>query len=400
MLAILNTHPIQYYAPIWSRLSKYKNLNFEIWYLHKNINNSFDEEFNRRVIWDSNLLKGYKYRLPLHCESFLRFIYPFKLPHNFFSLILSRKVKVILLPGWGRRECWEIVFISLFIPISLWVRGDSHLISINKKTLKSYIKKLLLSFFFKRISKFLYVGSSNKNLYTFYGISKKKMIFTPHAVDNNFFRKNAYLSSREWVRLRQKYKISPDAFCILFAGKFISVKNPFLLIYSLRFLSKMLPNFKFHLLYVGSGILKNEIQDLWDSYFSENKSLSISFTGFLNQSSMPKVYAISDILVLPSTSETWGLVVNEAYASSLPCIVSNVCGCAEDLVRPIDSRLIFKNNSPISLANSLFYYVLFENKRVIKNKLIKILKIFDINKTAQNIKNLTSLNKNIFLDVK
>jgi glycosyltransferase involved in cell wall biosynthesis len=389
MLVILNTHPIQYYAPIWSRLSKYKNLNFEIWYLHKNINRNFDEEFNTKVIWDFNLLKGYKYRFPSNSESFFRFFYPFKLPLNFFSLILRKKVKVILLPGWGSRECWEIVFISLFIPIDLWIRGDSHLININRKTLKSHLKKFLLSFFFKRISKFLFVGSSNKNLYTFYGIPKKKMIFTPHAVDNNFFRKNAYLPNKEWRRFRQKYKIPPDAFCILFAGKFISVKNPLLLIYSLRFLSKRLPNFKFHLLYVGSGILKNEIQDLWNSYFLGNKSLSISFTGFLNQSSMPKVYAISDILVLPSTSETWGLVVNEAYASSLPCIVSNVCGCAEDLVRPIDSRLIFKNNSPISLANSLFYFILFENKRFIKNKLSEILEIYDINKTAQNIKNIS-----------
>ena len=44
----------------------------------------------------------------------------------------------------------------------------------------------------------------------------------------------------------------------------------------------------------------------------------------------------------PATlKETWGLVVNEAMASGLPCIVSDACGCAEDLVKPIRPDLCY-----------------------------------------------------------
>jgi glycosyltransferase involved in cell wall biosynthesis len=51
----------------------------------------------------------------------------------------------------------------------------------------------------------------------------------------------------------------------------------------------------------------------------------------------------ADCLVLPSDfGETWGLVVNEAMASGLPCIVSDACGCAEDLIAPLDPRLVFR----------------------------------------------------------
>ena len=57
-----------------------------------------------------------------------------------------------------------------------------------------------------------------------------------------------------------------------------------------------------------------------------------SFAGFLNQSEISQAYVAADCLVLPSDyGETWGLVVNEALASGLPCLVSQACGCAEDL---------------------------------------------------------------------
>jgi glycosyltransferase involved in cell wall biosynthesis len=57
-----------------------------------------------------------------------------------------------------------------------------------------------------------------------------------------------------------------------------------------------------------------------------------AFTGFLNQSEISKAYVAADGLVLPSDhGETWGLVVNEALASGLACLVSDACGCAEDL---------------------------------------------------------------------
>jgi glycosyltransferase involved in cell wall biosynthesis len=47
---------------------------------------------------------------------------------------------------------------------------------------------------------------------------------------------------------------------------------------------------------------------------------------------LPAYYALAECLVLPSTLEPWGLVVNEAMASGLPVIVSQLCGCFPDLV--------------------------------------------------------------------
>ena len=75
---------------------------------------------------------------------------------------------------------------------------------------------------------------------------------------------------------------------------------------------------------------------------NERNGPNASFVGFLNQSEISRAYVAADCLVLPSDAkETWGLVVNEAMASGLPCIVSNACGCAEDLVEPIRPDLCY-----------------------------------------------------------
>ena len=75
---------------------------------------------------------------------------------------------------------------------------------------------------------------------------------------------------------------------------------------------------------------------------AESDDPNASFAGFLNQSEISRAYVAADCLVLPSDAqETWGLVVNEAMASGLPSIVSNACGCVEDLIEPIRPDLSY-----------------------------------------------------------
>ena len=65
-----------------------------------------------------------------------------------------------------------------------------------------------------------------------------------------------------------------------------------------------------------------------------NPKPGVHFYGFRQIEENPVFYALADAFVLPSLREEWGLVVNEAMASSLPVIVSEKAGCAEDLLEP------------------------------------------------------------------
>jgi len=79
---------------------------------------------------------------------------------------------------------------------------------------------------------------------------------------------------------------------------------------------------------VGDGPLRGQLED-----FVTLNSLPVTFFGFMNQGDISKGYVVSDCLVLPSdASETWGLVVNEAFNFKIPAIVSDVVGCVPDLI--------------------------------------------------------------------
>jgi glycosyltransferase involved in cell wall biosynthesis len=119
-----------------------------------------------------------------------------------------------------------------------------------------------------------------------------------------------------------------------------------------------------HLLWVGTGNLEAELRQRCQVYFDAEKEKSVnsprkgnepgaSFTGFLNQAEIGKAYVAADSLVLSSAQETWGLVVNEAMASGLPCVVSNGCGCVEDLIEPIRPDLSYPFGDIAALEHAM-----------------------------------------------
>jgi glycosyltransferase involved in cell wall biosynthesis len=79
---------------------------------------------------------------------------------------------------------------------------------------------------------------------------------------------------------------------------------------------------------VGDGPQREELVKTARRLDLEN----VVWPGFRQVDELPVYYALSSAFVLPSTSEPWGLVVNEAMASGLPVLVSNRCGSAPDLV--------------------------------------------------------------------
>ena len=68
---------------------------------------------------------------------------------------------------------------------------------------------------------------------------------------------------------------------------------------------------------------------------------------------MPVVYRLGNALVLPSLIDTWGLAVNESMACSRPAIVSDLVGCAPDLIRENETGAVFANGDVDGLARIL-----------------------------------------------
>ena len=142
---------------------------------------------------------------------------------------------------------------------------------------------------------------------------------------------------------------SGKAIRLLFCGRLSPEKNlPFLMRAFAR-LDQDTESPRMVLKLVGYGPLEHALRDLAE----ELGILKIvDFAGGRQQADLPMVFRSSDVLILPSTSETWGVVVNEAMLSGLPVAVSARCGCAADLVKP-QTGWIFSPDDEVELAKLL-----------------------------------------------
>ena len=368
MLAILTTHPIQYQVPLWKALAKDGRVPFEVWYLtdrHTRI--SHDEEFGKTFAWDLEMLEGYSYR-------FLEAA-PGATPGSFWKCRLTEDLDVRLrgsraralwIQGWQVAAYWQAAFLAERAGVDLWLRAESNDLK-HVPHWKELAKQWMLGKFFRRVDHFLCIGGANRRLYEKYGASSEKLHLAPYAVDNErFARQSAELEPRR-AALRREWGIPEDSFCVLFCGKYIAKKHPSDLIDAARLLHANARTPKIHLLFVGSGELDRELRRGCSIAFDADAGglrgprpdegpwrPPATFAGFLNQKEISRAYVAADCLVLPSDSgETWGLVVNEALASGLPCAASRACGCTEDLISPYWPERTFDVGDPASLAEAL-----------------------------------------------
>lgn len=342
MLIILTTHPIQYQVPLWQALAKDGHVPFEVWYLtHHAVQTSRDVEFGKAFAWDLDMLGGYPHRqLQVAADATPTTFRQCRVTEPFDLLLRKAGAKAVWVQGWQVQAYWQAVWAARRAGCEVWLRGESNDLA-PVTWWKRPIKHLALGQFFRRVNRFLYIGTANRRFYQKFGVPESRLHSAPYAVDNDRFARQAAEARKQRAEIRKQWGIAEDAFCVMFCGKFIPKKRPQDLVAAA---SQMIQaGRRGHLLFVGSGELGGELRrachvvfDAEDSNFqlsTINPQLPpASFAGFLNQTEISRAYVAADCLVLPSDhGETWGLVVNEAMASGLPCVISNHCGCAEDL---------------------------------------------------------------------
>ena len=342
-LAIIVSHPIQYYAPLFAFLSK--GITLKVFYAYQpNPEQQGEEGFDRAFKWDLDLLKGYDYEFVENVS-----IDPSSAKFNgcdtpgIGARLNTYGASYVVCFGWHLRMYRQALAYCKTAKIPIAVRGDSQL---NRALplWKKAIKKLYYPSFLKQFDAFLSVGQRNKEYLQYYGVPDHKIIFSPHAVDQKFWRDKSDTKSNR------------DAFTFIWVGKFIQLKRPFDVIKAFELLLQKSQSFseEVKLKMIGSG-------PLLDKSKLKAKALEqIQFTGFKNQGELRKIYAHADCLILSSDSESWGLVVNEAFASGIPAIVSEACGCAPDLIDEY-TGLIYSTANIEALAAAMFQMLKREN---------------------------------------
>jgi len=340
-LAIINTHPIQYYAPVFQLLNQNKKISIKVFYTWGEAAlKKYDPGFGKVINWDIPLLDGYPYEWVINTAKHSG-------SHHFKGIITPGLTAQIaawnpdaaLVFGWAYQSHLQAIrYFKNKIPV--YFRGDSTLLD-EQKGIHSVLKTILLKWVYRHVDHAFYVGTNNKAYFKKYGLKDDQLSFAPHAIDNERFGAKR---TTEALQLRQKLEIDENDIVLLFAGKLEEKKSPLLLLDAFLLLGK--PNT--HLLMVGNGEQETALRDKADRH------KNIHFIDFQNQSYMPAIYQACDIFCLPSKGpgETWGLAVNEAMACGKAVLVADKCGCAIDLVTS-KNGVIFRSENLDELKSAL-----------------------------------------------
>jgi glycosyltransferase involved in cell wall biosynthesis len=328
-IAVLNSHPIQYFAPLYAYLNAAPDLDVTALYLSDfSIRGGKDAGFGRDVKWDLDLLAGYR-------SVFLGDAARTRVPGGFWSLVApevwnevrSGRYDVVWLHGHNYAANLIALMAAKTAGLPVMMRGETHL-GLPCHGIKSALRRPLMGALYRPCDRLLAIGSTNAAFYRAMGVPDRKIFLVPYSVDNDRFVHSANLTADQKREVRKRYNVPADWPSVLYAAKFTQRKRPLDLLDAVRRL-RTDTDVRFTLALAGSGELEEELR----AFCAEHALDNVVFTGFVNQSELPALYAASDVFVLPSQDEPWGLAVNEAMCASLPIVVSREVGCAADLVR-------------------------------------------------------------------
>lgn len=347
-LAIVTTHPIQYNAPWFRLLSQRSRIQIRVFYTWSQLagEGKFDPGFAKTIDWDIPLLEGYEYQFVRNTSKKPGSSRRSGIVNPELSTIISDwNPDALLVFGWNFDSHWKCIrYFHGRIPVIF--RGDSTFLR-KQNFIGTQLRVIYLQWIYRHIDYALYVGKENWNYFRRCGLPERKLVYAPHAVDNDRFSTSDGFDAGVIRAFREKIGIKNDWLTLLFAAKWETVKNPRLYIDFASQFSNQPINF----ILAGNGPLDAQVRH-WASAHSH-----IHLLGFQNQTEMPLLYRAADYYCMSSDSETWGLAINEAMACSRGVIVRNTCGCATDLVREGLNGFIFDSSDMESLYHKILLII-------------------------------------------
>ena len=323
-LAIVSTHPIQYYAPIFQLLARDPQLQVKVFYTWSQTREGpvADPGFGRAVVWDIPLLEGYEFEFVPNVarRPGTEHFWGVRTP-GLTRSIESWRADAVLVFGWNSASHLDAMrHFKGRIPV--FFRGDSTLLDATSGW-RTLARRAALSWVYRHIDVALAVGSNNRDYFRWCGIPAERIGFAPHAIDVRRFSTEDSSQLQQVERWRSELGLVSGAVTLVYAGKLQTKKDPLLLLDAFRRAAG-----SGQLVFVGEGPLEQELRR------RASGCARVHFLPFQNQRAMPAVYRLGDVFVLPSRGpgETWGLALNEAMACGRPVIASDRVGGARDLI--------------------------------------------------------------------
>jgi glycosyltransferase involved in cell wall biosynthesis len=349
MLAVVETHPVQYHAPVYRAVQQEFGIPVTAIYGSDfSVAGYRDAEFGATFAWDTDLLSGYT-------AVFLSRSEPGATPDlrtlraaGLRDALRSVDPRATMVVGYSprfHREAWREAR-ALRRPVLF--RGETTDVAVDRPWPVAAARGAMLRLAYRRADACLYIGEHSREHFARHGVTRDRLFFSPYCVDESTFACGEEARADLRARGREELGVADTAVVLLFSGKVSARKGIDLLIPAVRELPEA-DRARLVIALLGDGELRAQLMDE-----AARAGVEVRPLGFRNQGELSRFYHAADMLVLPSrASETWGLVTNEALLHGLPAVVSDRVGCAPDLVTDGATGAIFAAGSAASLAAAL-----------------------------------------------
>lgn len=345
---MLCSHPTQYSSALWRRMARHPRVAMLVAYCSMDGAESYlDPGFGVKVAWDVPLLDEYSWTR-------LRNLSPRPGVGGVFGLVnpgvwkLIREGRfdaIVVLTGYLCATFWIALMAAKVSGVPILFGTDSTTLHPqNGRAWKAKVKRFFWPRLFRLADVVIVPSEGTAALMRSLKIPQDRIQLTPYVVDNDWWTENARRVDRKAVR--RAWGLPEDASAVLFCAKLQPWKRPQDVLRA--FARARISNG--YLLFAGDGSMREGLE-------REATELGIRervrFLGFVNQSGLPAVYGSSDLLVLPSEYEPFGVVVNEAMLCQCPVIVSDRVGARSDLVRENETGFVYPCGDIEALAAAL-----------------------------------------------
>lgn len=268
-----------------------------------------------------------------------------------------------------------LIFLARLLGKKIIMSNESTGSDERKGGIREYIKRWAV----KACSGYVVFGRSSEDYLVALGAKREQILVKNAAVIDNVAILNAYNE----VVGRPLFPEIATRKNFIFVGRISQEKNVGLLVRAFQSLRD--PGREWGLIIVGNGKEDENVM----RQISQNPAGIYKYDS-VGWKVIPEFFSKADCLVLPSSSEPWGLVVNEAMICGLTAIVTEACGCAGDLIH--GNGYTVKPNAQADLQNAMQKIIDTPDLDALKSRSREIIKSFSVDRVAKEyVRNVTAL---------
>ena len=238
--------------------------------------------------------------------------------------VLSRyHPDAVAVPGWSDPAALAAIGWAARRGVPAILMSESSALDGPRRGLREHVKRRVIGL----CNAGLVSGTPHAEYLADLGMPRLRVFLGYGAVDNSHFACGARTALENAAAFRTGHGLPERYF--LASSRFVAKKNLFCLLDAYAAYRAAASPGAWHLVLLGDGPLGGELRRRVTERGLQD---FVHFPGFQQYAELPIYYGLAKAFVHASTTEQWGLVVNEAMASGLPVLVSDCCGCAPDLV--------------------------------------------------------------------